>query len=66
MNCKMQYSISWCFFLPQYTRGTVTAFAPFDARADAEALRKAMKGIGKDNFYFTRKKRLFLLCKRPF
>uniref|UniRef100_Q7M3A7 Anchorin CII n=1 Tax=Bos taurus TaxID=9913 RepID=Q7M3A7_BOVIN len=23
--------------------GTVTAFSPFDARADAEALRKAMK-----------------------
>ncbi|NXP78552.1 ANXA5 protein, partial [Ramphastos sulfuratus] len=31
-----------------YTRGTVTAFSPFDARADAEALRKAMKGMGTD------------------
>ncbi|KFU90327.1 Annexin A5, partial [Chaetura pelagica] len=29
-------------------RGTVTAFSPFDARADAEALRKAMKGMGTD------------------
>lgn len=52
-------------FPPQYTRGTVTAFTPFDARADAEALRKAMKGMGKDNFFFTRKKRLFLLCEHP-
>uniref|UniRef100_A0A8B9R2D6 Annexin n=1 Tax=Anas platyrhynchos TaxID=8839 RepID=A0A8B9R2D6_ANAPL len=33
---------------PQTTRGTVTAFSPFDARADAEALRKAMKGMGTD------------------
>ncbi|XP_025951902.1 annexin A5 isoform X2 [Dromaius novaehollandiae] len=30
------------------TRGTVKAFSPFDARADAEALRKAMKGMGTD------------------
>ncbi|KGL74115.1 Annexin A5, partial [Tinamus guttatus] len=29
-------------------RGTVKAFSPFDARADAEALRKAMKGMGTD------------------
>ncbi|XP_051472802.1 annexin A5 isoform X3 [Apus apus] len=34
--------------MAKYTRGTVTAFSPFDARADAEALRKAMKGMGTD------------------
>ncbi|XP_044536190.1 annexin A5 [Gracilinanus agilis] len=30
------------------TRGTVTAFSGFDDRADAETLRKAMKGLGTD------------------
>ncbi|XP_048797247.1 annexin A5 isoform X2 [Lagopus muta] len=34
--------------MAKYTRGTVTAFSPFDARSDAEALRKAMKGMGTD------------------
>lgn len=36
----------------QSTKGTVTAFSPFDARADAEALRKAMKGMGKNNLCY--------------
>ncbi|KAF7252838.1 Annexin A5 [Varanus komodoensis] len=34
--------------MAKYTRGTVKDFPGFDARADAEALRKAMKGLGTD------------------
>jgi len=36
----------------------VTAFSPFDARADAEALRKAMKGMGKSSLFYEKERGL--------
>lgn len=32
-------------------RPSVVAYSPFDGKKDAEVLRKAMKGLGKDSFF---------------
>lgn len=51
----MPWIISLCFL--SQVKGTVTPFPGFDERADAETLRKAMKGLGKFNLSFVLKKK---------